>query len=113
MPRQPILKAVKESPEFVALYSKWKQLKKFPLHTDFEDFNKFFKWSMKHGYQQGAQLILINEAKPYGPKNCEWRKVQQKTQLPLRGEEQQEFVKKWNKAVNRIRKHYGMKPLEE
>jgi hypothetical protein len=64
---------------------------------------------MQSGYSQGVLLRRIDKDEPYCPENCVWR--------PTRGVSDNAFdeegwIYDWNRAVNRIRKHYGMPPLE-
>lgn len=114
MPRHRTIydKSIRETPDFKPLYDRWQKIKKEGLHPDFAEFPKFFKWSIKHGFVPGAHLIRLDNSKPYGPKNCKWNVACHKDQGHIYGDEQREWIKKWNETVNRIRKHYGMEPVE-
>lgn len=102
-------KELKDTQEWKNLYNRWRKIKSLSISPEFTTFEPFYRWSMKNGYSIGAHLVLIDSTKPYGPDNCEWIGITDYS--ILRGEEREDFCKKWNVAVNRIRKHFGMKPL--
>jgi hypothetical protein len=61
---------------------------------------------VQSGYNVGDWLRLIDGSLGYTPDNCVWH-------TPAGGaRESKEWADAWNKSVNRIRKHYGMQPLE-
>lgn len=41
------------------------------------DFENFFEWAMKNGYQEGLSIDRIDNAKGYSPENCRWISLQQ------------------------------------
>lgn len=91
------------------LYNSWRKVRKHPHCDEWNDFQTFYTWAMQNGYALGTWLRLIDESKPYCPSNCEWH---------LSGISYEkksadcEWIYDWNATVNRIRKHYGMPPLE-
>ena len=112
MPRHKFVydKNLKETPEFQFLYSKWRWLRKQPNSEDFKTFLIFYEWSMENGYIAGAKFERRDESKPFSPDNCLW--VYRETKKAY-SEEEKEWIKLWDKMVNRIRKHYGMQPIPE
>ena len=104
-------KGLKLTPEWGSLYSKWKKLKKCSLSHEFQRFQDFYHWSMENDFEPYAKLVLIDESKPYSPDNCQW--IPPVNHQEYNTEEQKLWIKKWNKTVNVIRRHYGMKPLPE
>lgn len=88
------------------LYYYWKTLRKSPHTPEWDFYVDFYTWAMSSGYTSGAKLQLIDATLPYSPDNCVWNvKVEEEPVDEGR-------IAAWNKAVNRIRKHYGMPPLE-
>ena len=89
------------------LYQSWRTVRKNPHLKDWDYFPAFYEWAMQSGYQVGAWLYRNDPSKPYEPGNCAWRiPVSNRKKIPST------WADDWNKAVNRIRKHYGMPPLE-
>lgn len=86
------------------LYSAWKRVNHACHYEPWGFFPNFYQWSLENGYEIGMRLQVIDVSKPYGPNNCEWAETE--TNVPMY------WVNEWNRTVNRIRKHYGMKPLE-
>lgn len=91
------------------LYNVWKKARSNPHCEEWEWFPAFYNWSMSNGYALGLRLRLKDESQPYCPENCVWR--------PARGVydntfDAESWIYDWNISVNRIRKHYGMPPLE-
>ena len=89
------------------LYNVWRRVRR-GLHIDEWDYYpNFYEWAMRNGYTLGATLRIIDTNKPYAPDNCTWY-------IPGDGNRHVpvSFADEWNKTVNRIRKHYGMPPLE-
>ena len=93
------------------LYAKWLRIHNTENCCDeFKDFIKFYDWAIGTGYQAGLTMLRHNKSKPYSPENCYWVEHIPKQEYGL---EYKRSIEKFNEAVNRIRKHYGMKPLEE
>ena len=94
------------------LYQCWRSMRKKKDHAEeFDDYAKFYEWSMQAGYAIGCRLCRKDQTKPYSPDNCEWRPM--KDAHPSHGEENREWCVKWNKTVNRIRVACGMEPFPE
>ena len=113
MPRHPVKydKELKGTPEWQFLYNKWRQLLKQPHSEDFDNFPAFYEWSLAEGYALGAKLERKDISKPYSFNNCLW--VQPAPQQKAYSEEDKAWMESWNKTVNRIRRHFGMKPFPE
>ena len=95
---------IMESEEGKRLYVHWQQ--KVSKNTDdpeFATFMGFYNWSMEAGFVVGALLFRRNPDEPYSTDNCVWctKEKDMKRFYP-------EFELKWNKTVNRIRKHFGL-----
>lgn len=91
-----------------ALYNKWDYAKKGGLCEEWEDFNAFCLWALNNGFECGKTLTRKDASKPYAPDNCLWCDEY----CSNKGVDKTEWVKKWNKTVNRIRVAYGMEPFE-
>lgn len=90
------------------LYEIWKRIRKSPHSKEWDYFPAFYEWAMQNGHENGAWLRLIDKSGTYHPGNCVWYLpgVCENSSRPASWEDS------WNTAVNRIRKHYGMPPLE-
>ena len=113
MPRHEIIydPVAKESPEWRHLYGQWLAIRKSKFGNEFELFNDFYNWAMSNGYVFGARLIRIDQNKPFGPNNCFHYLKPKPEQKPDFVPMDEQWIRKWNETVNRIRIHYGMKPL--
>lgn len=100
---KPYSPELRQSEHGSRLYNAWKKLRRKPYSEEWNDFQSFYNWSIRDGYSIGDTLVLIDDSKPYSPENCVWRSKANAD--PQREQE-------WNAAVNRIRKYYGMPPLE-
>ena len=98
--------ALRKTPVGKHLYYHWKTMRKNPHTEEWDLFQNFYEWAVNSGCTPEAKLCLIDAALPYSPDNCEWNTKADEEAID------QERVAAWNKAVNRIRKHYGMPPLE-
>lgn len=90
------------------LYQAWKRVRRGDHCAEWKDFPAFYSWAMQNGYSIGAWLRLIDESVGYCPSNCVWYVPCVGSANPTKSWEDE-----WNKTVNRIRKHYGMPPVEE
>lgn len=89
------------------LYQTWKKVIKSPHCNEWGYFPTFYEWAMQSGYEIGAWLKREDVNDTYNPYNCFWYLTRESSdRIP------KEDLEKWNKTVNRIRKHYGMPPLE-
>ena len=98
---------LRESEHGSKLYQTWRKVCQAPHCEEWESFPTFLEWAMQSGYTPGVWLLRIDKNKPYEPDNCKWYVVGENDRyIPP------EWAYKWNKTVNRIRKYYGMPPLE-
>jgi hypothetical protein len=51
---------------------KWYGKKGVKVCDEWKDFQTFYDWAMKHGYQEGLTIDRINPDGNYCPENCEW-----------------------------------------
>ena len=89
------------------LYACWLRTKNKGISKEFADYSGFYKWAMEACYQEGDKLVRHNPQEPFSPDNCVW--VPKK--LEYRACRDTEREQLWDKTVNRIRIHYGMKPI--
>lgn len=89
------------------LYQAWKRMRRYPHLAAWDYFPTFYNWSVHNGYSIGAWLRQIDDSKEYGPDNCAWYFSNEPKDVVI----DYEWAEKWDKTVNRIRKHYHMKPL--
>lgn len=99
--------ALRKTEHGACLYAAWKTVRKKPHYEEWDDFTTFYEWAMQNGFEPGAWLKREDKNRQFDPQNCFWY-------LPRENNDRipQEDLDKWNKTVNRIRKYYGMPPLE-
>ena len=88
------------------LYHIWKRVRRYPHCEEWDYFQAFYEWAMQSDYTLGSWLRRLDDSKPFSEKNYQWYMPRDNY---LHDEK---WIDDWNKAVNRIRKHYGMPPLE-
>jgi hypothetical protein len=88
------------------LYQTWKRVRKCPHCEEWDYFPAFYEWAMQNEYEEGAWLMRDDKNAPFDPINCFWFQPCTESRIS------QEFIDRWNETVNRIRKYYGMPPLE-
>lgn len=104
---EPYDPAIRKTEHGKKLYVTWVRVVSYPHHKDWENFSSFYDWAMNNGYELGAWLRRFNNEEPFSPDNCIWYiPKSEKEYIPP------EWADEWNKAVNRIRKHFGLPPLE-
>ena len=91
------------------LYHSWRRVRQYPHCEEWDHFPTFYEWAMQSGFTLGAWIRRIDESKPFSEKNYKWYIPGNRDRNYLHDEQ---LIADWNKAVNRIRKHYGMPPLE-
>lgn len=92
------------------LYRQWKRIRQLPHCDLFDSFSAFHDWATHNGFENNQSLIRVDKKKPYSPENCKYITRQTHEKTPTVPDEV--FINNWNKTVNRIRKHYGMPPVE-
>ena len=114
MPRHNLVydKNLKSTPEWGELYNKWIWMRKSgsQYSVAFAQFMDFYNWSMANGYAIDARLKRLDEKKPYAPDNCLW--VHPEEERSGYTAEQKAWIAKWNKTVNRIRRHFGIETFD-
>ena len=88
------------------LYNTWRRIRKCPHCKEWDYFPTFYDWSLRNGYELGAWFRRFEVEEPYNEENSYWYTA---------GDEylyDEQWIADWNRAANRIRKHYGMPPLE-
>jgi hypothetical protein len=96
--------ALRETEHGKRLYQLWRRVKKSKHSADFDKFPDFYDWAMDAGYSVADRLVLIDNEKPFSPENCCFV-------MPYA--EEKEWIEKWNRTVNHLRKQWGLPPLEE
>ena len=98
---------IRQSEHGARLYEFWKRIRRSPCCEEWDYYPTFYNWAMQNGYSIGAGLQRTNKDDPYSPDNCYWKFDNEcQKRCP------EKWTDLWNKTVNRIRKHYGMPPLE-
>ena len=91
------------------LYNVWRRVRRYPHCEEWDYFPTFYEWAMQSEYTLGAWLRLRDQDKPFSPDNYIWYVTREKEDNYLYDEQ---WIADWNKTVNRIRKHFGLPPLE-
>ena len=99
--------ALRESEQGKRLYYYWKEVHKKPHDTEWDDFPGFYEWAMSSGFEPDSRLRLIDSEQPYSPNNCTWENKPNEKDTISKAR-----AAEWDAVVNRIRKHFGMEPLE-
>lgn len=102
-PYDPALRLTDEGQK---LYNAWRKVRRYPHCEEWGYFPTFYDWSMQNGFTLDTYFRFIDDGRPLNPDNCVWHHIGDKKRKSDSWEE------KWNRSVNRIRKHYGMPPLE-
>ena len=103
---EPYDPAIRKTEHGSRIYTAWKKLRRYPYYEPWTSFPVFYEWSLKNGYAPDTQFLLTGDTCEYYPGTCLWTHPQ--IEPPVN-----EWVIKWNETVNRIRKYYGMPPVEE
>lgn len=105
---EPYDPSIRKTEHGASLYQTWRKLRRSPHCEEWSYFPAFYNWAMQNGYTKGAWLRLIESDKPYSADNCGWYIPLKKTKRA--GDDS--WIDDWNRAANRIRKHFDMPPLE-
>jgi len=93
------------------IYAYWKKIRNDTDFPEFEHYPGFFKWAMENGYTVGAKLLRHDGKKPFNPDNCFWIARSDWASEHVEHARDLHREQEWDKAVNRIRRHYGMEPI--
>lgn len=93
------------------LYAYWHRIKGKDISEEFKEFPGFYRWAMKNNYTIGAKLFKYEPDEPYTPDNCFWVPRNEWVDNPTPPSRNRAWERKWDEAVNRIRKHYDMEPI--
>lgn len=89
------------------LYDYWRRIRRnSTIDPAFREYIDFYNWAMDADYDVGSLLKRYDDRLPYGPENCYWQ---------LREEDElwaEKWCKRWDATVNKLRKHFGLPPLE-
>ena len=99
---------IMKTEEGKVVYYKWRRARQGGCCPEWEDFYAFYEWAIESGFSAGLALIRKDRTVPFSPENCEWVDYREKEKRYLA----EEWIKEWNKTVNRIRVAYGMEPFE-
>jgi hypothetical protein len=99
--------AVRKTEHGAKLYGAWRRVREHQHCKEWDYFPAFYEWAMENGYTTGARLRMINTNGMHCPENSEWYIHKNN---PDRIDTA--CAESWNKTVNRIRKYYGMPPVE-
>ena len=103
---EPYDPALRKTEHGSKIYQAWKRVRKSPHCDGWDFFPTFYEWSMHNEYEEGAWLMRYDKNAPFAPDNCFWYHPCTDNEIS------KEFIDKWNETANRIRKYYGMPPLE-
>lgn len=112
MPRHAIIypKEMRHSQDGEYLYGVYRRICRQDQHPEFENFISFYEWATANGYQYGMRLHRLDGTKAYSPDNCVWLPPV-RPDRPFYSEEDRKRIADWNRTVNRIRRHFKMKPF--
>lgn len=102
--------ALRKTEHGARLYKVWQRMRMFPHDPAWDAFPAFYAWAMSAGYNIGARLYRSSDSQPHGPENSRWT-APVRSEPPMSWESR--WCEKWNKTVNKLRKHYGLPPLKE
>lgn len=77
----------------------------------FFNFGTFYRWAIAQGFTPGDTLRRKDAKKPFNPENCYF--VKSEIQPPFYGAEKDDFIRRWNRAVNPFRRAAGMPPFPD
>lgn len=75
----------------------------------FATFEGFSQWAMGAGFLPGSNMLRYDTSKPISPENSYF--AESPWVAPFHGKEKDEFICRWHKTINVIRKHFGLPPL--
>lgn len=90
------------------LYAMWRNIGRSGRCEEWDIFDVFCDWALKHGYDENVQLKRLDSRKRFSPDNCYFSKLKRQY---VDGKIHNEQIERWNNTVNKIRKYYGMEPL--
>lgn len=94
------------------MLKKWYMMRAREMDPVWEDKEEFFRWCRETGYMPGDKLCRCDTDMPFGPENCYWLSPSgQKKAVPT--DMRADVIRKWNRTVNVIRRHFGFTPFKE
>lgn len=106
MPKTTYDPALRKTEAGARIYQIWKRIRTCPHDPAWDNFQVFYTWIMKEGYMLGSSIRRKDESLLYGPANAIVRRPASEECWEL------EWCKKWDKTVNKLRKHFGLPPLK-
>lgn len=101
---------VEESDRNELLY-KYCNIKKKDRVGVFATFRSFEQWAMEAGYKPGDTLMRHNKEMPHSPENCYF--VENRNADPFLGPSRDDWIRRWNRAVNPLRVAAGLEPFPD
>lgn len=93
-----------KSPEGKSLHSRWKNIR-YQRGEEWDEFQAFVDWALANGFTMDAQLKRYDNRVPFNPSNSYFHEPENDYAITA------DCIKRWNDTVNKIRVHFGMKPL--
>lgn len=94
------------------IYGAWCYLRNNPHCEEWDDYPTFYEWSMANGFEIGARMFRFDTKQPFAPDNCCWDIQNKENRDSWTGEDRRETIARWNRTVNVLREHFGLKPFK-
>lgn len=78
---------------------------------EFSTFTGFRKWAMANGFQPGSDLRRHDTEDDFTPENCYF--APHVAVCPFSVAWQRDFIRRWNAAVNPLRRLAGLRPFPD
>ena len=94
-----------------ALRKKWSNFQRHPHAPEWDEYDAFLRWCRESGYAPFNILRRRDLSLPYSPENCYWDTPRG---LPaIADDDELEVIRRWNRTVNVLRKHFGLPLFKE